>query len=93
MAPAELAELRQILARTLPGRTFRIFGSRVRGTARRFSDLDLLIDGERLTLDELAELRDSLTDSNLPFRVDLVEAATLSPSFRAAVLAEAIPLP
>ncbi len=49
-----------------------LFGSRATGRARRYSDLDLAIDaGRRLSLDELAELAEAFSDSDLPYKVDL----------------------
>jgi predicted nucleotidyltransferase len=51
-----------------------VFGSRATGRARRYSDLDLAIDaGRRLTLDEIAALTEAFSDSDLPYRVDLVD--------------------
>jgi len=58
------------------------FGSRVKGTARPNSDLDLVVfalpDGARA----VAHLREALEESNLPFRVDLHVWADLPESFR-----------
>lgn len=74
LTPRELNEIRSILHRRLPGREVRAFGSRANGTAKRHSDLDLAIMGDdpvpALTLEEL---RDDLDDSDLPFRVDVLE--------------------
>ena len=51
-----------------------VFGSRATGRARRYSDLDLVIDaGRRLTLDDFAGLTESFSDSDLPYRVDVVD--------------------
>jgi predicted nucleotidyltransferase len=56
-----------ILRAHLPRRTKTwVFGSRVTGRARRYSDLDLAIDaGRRLTLDEIARLAEAFSDSDL----------------------------
>jgi type I restriction enzyme S subunit len=64
-----------ILRAHLPRRTRTwVFGSRVTGPARRYSDLDLAIDaGRRLTLDEIARLAEAFSDSDLPYKVDLVD--------------------
>ncbi|HZK99066.1 MAG TPA: nucleotidyltransferase domain-containing protein [Caulobacteraceae bacterium] len=59
-------------------------GSRARGGARRYSDLDLvLIASAPLPLGRLGDLREAFSESDLPFRVDLVEWSAASPSFRA----------
>lgn len=48
-----------------------VFGSRAKGTAKRFSDLDLVVMGEidRTTLRKLTE---QFEESDLPFKVDIV---------------------
>lgn len=59
------------------------FGSRVRGRARRFSDLDLAIDaGRPLTFADTAPLADAFDESDLPWRVDVVDLVTCSEAFR-----------
>ena len=51
-----------------------VFGSRAAGRARRYSDLDLVIDaGRQLTLDETAKLTEAFSESDLPYRVDVVD--------------------
>lgn len=60
-----------------------VFGSRSRGDARKFSDLDLVIDlGEGMTIDLLASLRLAFEESNLPYKVDFVDWTALSEDFR-----------
>lgn len=68
----------------------RVFGSRARGAARPFSDLDILIDLEpgRSLLDVVA-IKQDLEDA-LGCRVDVVTEAALSPYLRDSVLREAI---
>ena len=44
--PIELDIVRTILARHVPEREVRAFGSRVSGPAKKFSDLDLAVMGE-----------------------------------------------
>ena len=59
------------------------FGSRVTGRAKPFSDLDLaIISQEPLSLDVGATLRDHFAESDLPWKVDRVEWATTTDSFR-----------
>ncbi|MGA8757699.1 MAG: nucleotidyltransferase domain-containing protein [Stellaceae bacterium] len=64
-----------ILAALLPhGSVAWVFGSRATGRARPLSNLDLAADaGRRLTLDEIAELVEAFTDSDLPYKVDVVD--------------------
>jgi uncharacterized protein len=86
LTPDQLAEVRQILQLQIPERTVRVFGSRVNGTAKPFSDLDLVVMGDApLEFRQLAALKDAFAESNLPFRVDVVDWATTSAEFRAII--------
>lgn len=78
LSPTQLATVRRILARHVPEREVRAFGSRVTGRAWRYSDLDLVILGaEPLPALTLARLRADFEDSDLPFRVDVIEERDL----------------
>jgi predicted nucleotidyltransferase len=69
-----------------------IFGSYTRGAAKKRSDLDILVEFERIgTLLEYIRLEETLTDL-LGVKVDLVDRATLKQGIRARVLREAIPV-
>ena len=81
--PADLETVRRILGEHVPALEVRAFGSRVAWNARETSDLDLaLMTDEPLSIDRTAALRAAFTDSDLPFRVDIVDWATTSESFR-----------
>ena len=83
LPPEQLAEIRRILSEHLPECEARAFGSRVRGTAREYSDLDLAIVCDNKIPERLMEeLRDVFADSGLPIRVDLLDWNSISESFR-----------
>ena len=68
-----------------------VFGSRATGRARRYSDLDLAIDaGRRLTLDEIARLIEAFSDSDLPYKVDLVDWHDIDDGWRQIIVAERV---
>ncbi len=93
LAPAHLAIVKRILAERVPSAEVRAFGSRVRGQAKPWSDLDLVIIGTApLSLRELGELREAFEASTLPMRVDLVDWHTVGPAFREVIAAQAVPL-
>jgi len=71
--------IRQILSK-YPYR-FYAYGSRVKGTARQFSDLDLCYQ-EEMPLSALSQIREEFTESNLPFEVELVNWKYMRPRFR-----------
>ena len=79
----QLAYIQEALARHLPGCRVIAFGSRTNGKARKFSDLDLCIM-EDAAPDSRAvwNLKDELEDSPLPIRVDVIDWASTSETFR-----------
>ena len=78
---AEIEEVRRLVARGLPGREVRVFGSRVERSARRFSDLDLAVVGPAPD-EELEALRDAFSESDLPIQVDVVRWEDLPEGIR-----------
>lgn len=89
--PHQWQELSEILRARLPGRPVWAFGSRATGVRlKRFSDLDLAVGGGRLSLSEAAILDEALDESRLPFKVDIVDLATVSPEFRARIEPEMV---
>ena len=86
LTPGQLEIVKAILAAHLPGREVRAFGSRVHGGAGEFSDLDLVVVTDTpLDFGLLGRLRDAFSESDLPFKVDVLDWATTSPDFRARI--------
>jgi type I restriction enzyme S subunit len=91
VSPGEWGIVRAILQRHVPGHEVWLFGSRANGTAKPFSDLDLaILSTQPLPLSILAELADDFSESDLPFKVDIVDWATTSESFRKVIEAERV---
>ena len=83
IVPADLEIVRQILQDFVPEIEVRAFGSRVTWSARETSDLDLaLMTNERLPDSCSMNLREAFSESELPFKVDLIDWATTSDNFR-----------
>ncbi len=81
--PQHLQTVLEILRRHVPEREVRAFGSRVTGKAKKFSDLDLVIMGNTpVPSFTLARLADEFDESDLPFKVDLVDWARTEDGFR-----------
>ena len=93
--PDHLRIVQGILQRHLPdGVRVWVFGSRARGAARTWSDLDLALEGSApLDEDTLLALRDALEESELSLRVDVVDLGRISERFRRIVESERTPLP
>ena len=86
--------VRRIVAAHLPaGANVRVFGSRAKGAPRPHSDLDLAFEtSEGLTQAELANLAEAFSESDLPFKVDIVDLHSASPTLRAAIDRDGIDL-
>ena len=75
--------VRRILQKHVPHYSVWAFGSRAKWTAKSYSDLDLaIITDKPLSLDVSASLSDDFSESDLPWKVDIVDLATTSESFR-----------
>jgi predicted nucleotidyltransferase len=87
LQPAHLEIVTGILRAHLPtDASVWVFGSRANGYARPYSDVDLLIDaGRRLTHHESGVLADVFDESDLPYKVDIVDRHAVSPQFRAVI--------
>jgi type I restriction enzyme S subunit len=81
--PADVHAVQAILQRYIPAREVWAFGSRVTGNVKPFSDLDLAIIGnDPVPAPILADLKDAFSESDLPFKVDIVDWAETKDNFR-----------
>lgn len=79
----ELAIIKGILRQEIPNLTVWAYGSRVKGTAKCYSDLDLaIISSEPLSFLQLARLEQAFSVSPLTWKVDLLDWATTSDCFK-----------
>ncbi len=78
-----LVEVQALLKQFLPpGCEVWAFGSRIGGTATEGSDLDLVVRSSDATDINLAGLKAAFRESNLPFRVELLDWAAIPDHFR-----------
>ena len=90
VTPAEWAILQAAFAKVfngLAGVTVWAFGSRTGHQSalvvKPFSDLDLIVESDLpLPQGTLAQLRDVLTESDLPWKVDVLDAKETSAAFK-----------
>ncbi len=76
-------EVLGIVERYLPNYEVRVVGSRARGSAKRYSDIDLLVLNRQPLSPRIRALaRTAFEESDIPYKVDLIEAADLDPAFR-----------
>ncbi len=82
-----LAMIQDILKNCIPASRVVAFGSRVNGSAKATSDLDLCImDDKQISFETLACLRDEFSLSNLPYKVDVIDWITIAPEFQKIIL-------
>ncbi|MBN6066037.1 nucleotidyltransferase domain-containing protein [Aggregatibacter actinomycetemcomitans] len=83
----ELQIVKAILHQHVPNHSVWAFGSRVKGNAKTYSDLDLAIIGESpLSLNTLANLTEAFSESDLPWKVDIVDWAVTNDAFKQIIL-------
>jgi type I restriction enzyme S subunit len=81
--PQDWNEVCHVLRTHVPEYPVWAFGSRVKGTAKAYSDLDLAIITDRpLSLTKMATLKEAFDESDLSIRIDIVDWATTSEPFR-----------
>ncbi|OGV52241.1 MAG: hypothetical protein A3F46_02570 [Legionellales bacterium RIFCSPHIGHO2_12_FULL_42_9] len=69
-----------------------VFGSRIKGTQQKFSDLDICLKTKNPTeLIDIATLKETLTNSNLPFTVDVIDYNNVSKGFKKIIDHEGVP--
>jgi uncharacterized protein len=98
------AIIKTILRKNFPDAKIWLFGSRVEGLAKKYSDLDILIKLSNNTL-KVAEdaaaygsrvdffnSRADFAESDIPFKIDLVDWDKMEKEFRHEVLKNAIEL-
>ncbi len=85
----QVAFISTTMKRFLPEAKILAFGSRVQGSARQYSDLDLALELEGkkpVPLHVLSQIQEVFQQSNLPIRIDIIDMATISDDFRAIIL-------
>jgi len=91
--PDTIKILRKILQSHIPDKSYRafIFGSRAKGTNRKFSDVDLGIIGPKpLSSRVFVTIQDEFEKSDLPYKVDFVDFSSVSDKFRKQALSNII---
>lgn len=90
--PEYLRMLKDILNSYCPDADIWAYGSRVHGDAHSGSDLDLAVKDFHSETANLFELRELLSESNIPFIIDIHEFDKLPKSFQEEILKNYIEL-
>ncbi|WP_245534712.1 nucleotidyltransferase family protein [Treponema primitia] len=74
--------LSALVGEFLPHTAVWVFGSRIKGTSLPYSDLDLVVFTNPEQQQQVSLLKEALEESNLPFRVDVLEWNAIPESFK-----------
>ena len=89
--PDHLQIVQDILKKHVPDYEVWAFGSRAKWTAKEYSDLDLcVISDQSIGFGLKGDLLDDFSESDLPWKVDVVDWATTSESFRKIIEGEKV---
>jgi len=84
-------EIKEIIFRFLDTKKYQvfIFGSRATGKAKKFSDYDIGISGKDVVSSQVKILiEEALEESNLPYKVDIVDFSLVSSNFKKIALSK-----
>jgi uncharacterized protein len=78
--------VKTLFSRYLPNTRVWVYGSRISGNSNENSDLDLVVFSSDKQRAGLAELRENLEESSLPFRVDLFVWELIPENFKSNIV-------
>lgn len=81
----------QTIRKYFPQATITVFGSRIYGTPKKYSDLDICLkDKSSLDFSQWEKLSEELAESDIPFLVDISDFSLLTEDFKRLVLEKGI---
>jgi len=96
LRPQDLKIIEQAVAKELPASQapkLWLFGSRATRTHKKYSDVDLLLEASPpATRAQLSKIRESLEESSLPYKVDILRPDDVYPAFLDSIENQKIPL-
>ena len=84
-----IQDLKSFLIQRFPDARIYLFGSRARGDAVEYSDIDIAIKSEKPLRNTMASVRFVIEESQFPYKVDLVDLS-LAPHLENTVEKEGI---
>ena len=85
LSEQHLSTVKEIICKIIPNDAVWAFGSRITSSFKNHSDLDLVVIRDLdngLTMRELRKINELFSECALPFKVDVVDWATLDDSFK-----------
>jgi len=86
LSPEHLALLKQLITEYIPDCEIRVFGSRIHGTAKPYSDIDIALKcTEPIVRRTMSRLKEALQESTLSIRVDVLDWESISEEFKGVI--------
>ncbi|WP_298691746.1 nucleotidyltransferase family protein [uncultured Sulfuricurvum sp.] len=86
LSTENLTLLKKIISEYIPECEIRVFGSRVNGTAKPYSDIDIALKcGSPIDRRTMSRLKEALQESTLPIRIDILDWNSISEEFRGVI--------
>lgn len=83
LSESEKDFIKRVFQKAVPDCKVVVFGSRIRGKANKFSDVDIAIKcGNRIPEDVMSQLREQFATSDLSVIVDIVDYHSVSDTFK-----------
>lgn len=83
LAPEVLSLLKELITKHVPECEIRVFGSRIHGTVKSYSDIDIALKcSHPVDRQTMNRLKEALQESTLTIRVDVLDWYTISDEFR-----------
>ena len=82
----EIQIIKDILKKHIKYGKVYLFGSRVKGTNKKFSDIDIVIDiNAKLSLNEMSRIKDDFEESDLIYIADIIDYNAVDNSFKSII--------
>ena len=78
--------IKEIIENYLQNCKIYLFGSRVKNTAKKYSDIDIALDCQNLNDNILLKIKNDFENSTLPYEVDVVDLNTISTTFKTHII-------
>lgn len=74
--------IKEVIFKYLQEGKIYLFGSRAKGKARKYSDIDIALDNKDLDKTILLKIKNEFENSTLPYEVDVLDLNNISESFK-----------
>lgn len=82
----EIEVIKKIIYKYFEFCEIRVFGSRVKGKSKVYSDIDLaIVTDKKIDWLLIEEIKEEFGESDLPYRVDVIDWNNISESFRKSI--------